>query len=205
MEERQVSVDGVTYPWPTFMSWPPEPRGRTETTRPAAAQLDRFCSSPWATHPGRPPCSNRGDGTPCGPPPLLPGSQSFTGDPQVRLSDPVVAAIVELVRPPGLPGWPRRQPPMSVSGLQSLCRPLGRDCHPDDVKYLARYVLPTGYCCPIRRRSRPGGGRRGGTVLAGAGDRGGRAHDERLGRCGGPPSSTCSRGASPSWPWQPAE
>ena len=150
MEERQVSVDGVTYPLaPPFMVLATQNPVETETTFALpAAQLDRFLfklSMGYPT-PREEAAMLRtvGDGAAFADlRPLLSPEEvnRFTREiRQVRLSDPVVAYIVELVQ--------------ASSGCSRVSRDLfraskayaalsGRDyVTPDDVKYLARYVLP---------------------------------------------------------------
>ena len=137
MEERQVSVDGVPYPL-------------------APAQLDRFLfklSMGYPT-PREEAAMLRtvGDGAAFADlRPLLSPEEvnRFTREiRQVRLSDPVVAYIVELVQAT------REQPELACGASPRVSRDLfraskayaalsGRDyVTPDDVKYLARYVLP---------------------------------------------------------------
>ena len=136
MEERQVSVDGVTYPLaPPFMVLATQNPVEKETTFALpAAQLDRFLfklSMGYPT-PREEAAMLRtvGDGAAFADlRPLLSPEEinRFTREiRQVRLSDPVVAYIVELV-----------QASKAYAALS------GRDyVTPDDVKYLARYVLP---------------------------------------------------------------
>ena len=136
MEERQVSVDGVTYPLaPPFMVLATQNPVETETTFALpAAQLDRFLfklSMGYPT-PREEAAMLRtvGDGAAFADlRPLLSPEEinRFTREiRQVRLSDPVVAYIVELVQ--------------ATKAYAALS---GRDyVTPDDVKYLARYVLP---------------------------------------------------------------
>ena len=135
MEERQVSVDGVTYPLaPPFMVLATQNPVETET-REEAAMLRTV-----------------GDGAAFADlRPLLSPEEvnRFTREiRQVRLSDPVVAYIVELVQAT------REQPELACGASPRVSRDLfraskayaalsGRDyVTPDDVKYLARYVLP---------------------------------------------------------------
>ena len=251
MEERQVSVDGVTYPLaPPFMVLATQNPVETETTFALpAAQLDRFLfklSMGYPT-PREEAAMLRtvGDGAAFADlRPLLSPEEvnRFTREiRQVRLSDPVVAYIVELVQAT------REQPELACGASPRVSRDLfraskayaalsGRDyVTPDDVKYLARYVLPhrvllshqaalsglmgqqypvgqdvAGTAVPSGGALRPGGGRRGGDRTGpGAlpGDRGGPCPwPERLSPLQWTsPSPACSRGASPSWPWQPAE
>ena len=158
MEERQVSVDGVTYPLaPPFMVLATQNPVETETTFALpAAQLDRFLfklSMGYPT-PREEAAMLRtvGDGAAFADlrPLLSPeGINRFTREiRQVRLSDPVVAYIVELVQAT------REQPELACGASPRVSRDLfraskayaalsGRDyVTPDDVKYLARYVLP---------------------------------------------------------------
>ena len=158
MEERQVSVDGVTYPLaPPFMVLATQNPVETETTFALpAAQLDRFLfklSMGYPT-PREEAAMLRtvGDGAAFADlRPLLSPEEvnRFTGEiRQVRLSDPVVAYIVELVQAT------REQPELACGASPRVSRDLfraskayaalsGRDyVTPDDVKYLARYVLP---------------------------------------------------------------
>ena len=158
MEERQVSVDGVTYPLaPPFMVLATQNPVETETTFALpAAQLDRFLfklSMGYPT-PREEAAMLRtvGDGAAFADlRPLLSPEEvnRFTREiRQVRLSDPVVAYIVELVQAT------REQPELACGASPRVSRDLfraskayaalsGRDyVTPDDVKYLARYVLP---------------------------------------------------------------
>lgn len=158
MEERQVSVDGVTYPLaPPFMVLATQNPVETETTFALpAAQLDRFLfklSMGYPT-PREEAAMLRtvGDGAAFADlHPLLSPEEinRFTREiRQVRLSDPVVAYIVELVQAT------REQPELACGASPRVSRDLfraskayaalsGRDyVTPDDVKYLARYVLP---------------------------------------------------------------
>ena len=158
MEERQVSVDGVTYPLaPPFMVLATQNPVETETTFALpAAQLDRFLfklSMGYPT-PREEAAMLRtvGDGAAFADlRPLLSPEEinRFTREiRQVRLSDPVVAYIVELVQAT------REQPELTCGASPRVSRDLfraskayaalsGRDyVTPDDVKYLARYVLP---------------------------------------------------------------
>ena len=158
MEERQVSVDGVTYPLaPPFMVLATQTPVETETTFALpAAQLDRFLfklSMGYPT-PREEAAMLRtvGDGAAFADlRPLLSPEEvnRFTREiRQVRLSDPVVAYIVELVQAT------REQPELACGASPRVSRDLfraskayaalsGRDyVTPDDVKYLARYVLP---------------------------------------------------------------
>lgn len=134
----------------------PEPRGDGDHLRPARCPagplpLQALHGLPYPQGGGRH-APNRGRWSRlCGPPPLLSPEEinRFTREiRQVRLSDPVVAYIVELVQAT------REQPELAcgasprVSGTCSRASKAyaalsGRDyVTPDDVKYLARYVLP---------------------------------------------------------------
>ena len=223
MEERQVSVDGVTYPLaPPFMVLATQNPVETETTFALpAAQLDRFLfklSMGYPT-PREEAAMLRtvGDGAAFADlRPLLSPEEvnRFTREiRQVRLSDPVVAYIVELVQAT------REQPELACGAsprvsrdLQSLCRPLRPGlCHPGRCEVSGPLrPAPPGTAVPSGGALRPGGGRRGGDRTGpGAlpGDRGGPCPwPERLSPLQWTsPSPACSRGASPSWPWQPAE
>ena len=157
MEERQVSVDGVTYPLaPPFMVLATQNPVETETTFALpAAQLDRFLfklSMGYPT-PREEAAMLRtvGDGAAFADlRPLLSPEEvnRFTREiRQVRLSDPVVAYIVELVQAT------REQPELACGASPRVSRDLfraskayaalsGRDyVTPDDVKYLARVCL----------------------------------------------------------------
>ena len=158
MEERQVSVDGVTYPLaPPFMVLATQNPVETETTFALpAAQLDRFLFKLSMGYPS--PREEAamlravGDGAVFADlRPLLSPEEinRITREiRQVRLSDLVVAYIVELVQAT------REQPELACGASPRVSRDLfraskayaalsGRDyVTPDDVKYLARYVLP---------------------------------------------------------------
>ena len=154
MEERQVSVDGVTYPLaPPFMVLATQNPVETETTFALpAAQLDRFLFklSMGYTTPREEAAKLRTVGDGAALEDLSPEDiNRFTREiRQVRLSDPVVAYIVELVQAT------REQPELACGASPRVSRDLfraskayaalsGRDyVTPDDVKYLARYVLP---------------------------------------------------------------
>lgn len=144
MEERQVSVDGVTYPLaPPFMVLATQNPVETETTFalpccPAGPlPLQALHGLPHPQGGGRH-APNRGRRSRlCGPPPLLSPEEvnRFTREiRQVRLSDPVVAYIVELVQAtreqpelacgasPGCPGTcsgPPKPMPPSPAGTMS--------------------------------------------------------------------------------------
>ena len=158
MEERQVSVDGVTYPLaPPFIVLATQNPVETETTFPLpAAQLDRFLFKLSMGYPTEAEETAMlravGDGASFqGLRPLLsPERINAIADEvrQVRLADPVVTYIVELVQAT------REQPDLACGASPRVSRDLfraskayaalaGRDfVTPDDVKYLARYVLP---------------------------------------------------------------
>lgn len=158
MEERQVSVDGVTYPLaPPFMVLATQNPVETETTFALpAAQLDRFLFKLSMGYPSpreeAAMLRTVGDGAAFADlRPLLSPEEinRITREiRQVRLSDPVVAYIVELVQAT------REQPDLACGASPRVSRDLfraskayaalsGRDyVTPDDVKYLARYVLP---------------------------------------------------------------
>ena len=158
MEERQVSVDGVTYPLaPPFMVLATQNPVETETTFALpAAQLDRFLFKLSMGYPSpreeAAMLRTVGDGAAFADlRPLLSPEEinRITREiRQVRLSDPVVAYIVELVQAT------REQPELACGASPRVSRDLfraskayaalsGRDyVTPDDVKYLARYVLP---------------------------------------------------------------
>ena len=153
MEERQVSVDGVTYPLaPPFIVLATQNPVETETTFPLpAAQLDRFLfklSMGYPTEAEETPMLRAvGDGASFqGLRPLLsPERINAIADEvrQVRLADPVVTYIVELVQAT------REQPDLACGASPRVSRDLfraskaytalaGRDfVTPDDVKYLA--------------------------------------------------------------------
>ena len=158
MEERQVSVDGVTYPLkPPFIVLATQNPVETETTFALpAAQLDRFL---FKLSMGYPSAAEEaamlrtvGDGTRFGAlrPLLTPDRINGIIEEvhQVRLSDPVASYIVELVQAT------RSLPELACGASPRVSRDLfraskayaalsGRDyVTPDDVKYLARYVLP---------------------------------------------------------------
>ena len=158
MEERQVSVDGVTYPLaPPFIVLATQNPVETETTFALpAAQLDRFL---FKISMGYPTGAEEaamlravGDGTPFdGLRPLLSPERinALIQDVhQVRLSDQVVTYIVDLVQAT------REQPDLACGASPRVSRDLfraskayaaldGRDfVTPDDVKYLSRYILP---------------------------------------------------------------
>ena len=158
MEEGQVTVDRVTHPLPRpFAVLATQNPVETETTFALpAAQLDRFLfklSMGYPT-PREEAAMLRtvGDGAAFADlRPLLSPEEinRFTREiRQVRLSDPVVAYIVELVQAT------REQPELACGASPRVSRDLfraskayaalsGRDyVTPDDVKYLARYVLP---------------------------------------------------------------
>ena len=226
MEERQVSVDGVTYPLaPPFMVLATQNPVETETTFALpAAQLDRFLFKLSMGYPSpreeAAMLRTVGDGAAFADlRPLLSPEEinRITREiRQVRLSDPVVG--VHRGAGPGHPGAAgaglRRQPPGvpgPVPGLQGLRRPLRPGlCHPGRCEVSGPLCpAPPGAAVPSGGALRPGGGRRGGDRTGpGAlpGDRGGPCPwPERL----SPPqwtspSPACSRGASPSWPWRPA-
>ena len=217
MEERQVSVDGVTYPLaPPFMVLATQNPVETETTFALpAAQLDRFLFKLSMGYP-----TPREEAAMLRtPPPALPG-----GSQSVHPGDPAGPPVrsgggVHRGAGPGHPGAAgaglRRQPPGvpgPVPGLQSLCRPLRPGlCHPGRCEVSGPLrPAPPGTAVPSGGALRPGGGRRGGDRTGpGAlpGDRGGPCPwPERLSPLQWTsPSPACSRGASPSWPWQPAE
>ena len=158
MEERQVSVDGVTYPLaPPFIVLASQNPVEAEGTFPLpAAQLDRFLFKLSMGYPTEAEETAMlravGDGASFqGLRPLLsPERINAIADEvrQVRLADPVVTYIVELVQAT------RSQPDLSCGASPRVSRDLfravkayaalsGRDfATPDDVKYLARYVLP---------------------------------------------------------------
>ena len=158
MEERQVSVDGVTYPLaPPFIVLATQNPVETETTFPLpAAQLDRFLFKLSMGYPTEAEETAMlravGDGASFqGLRPLLsPERINAIADEvrQVRLADPVVTYLVELVQAT------REQPDLACGASPRVSRDLfraskayaalaGRDfVTPDDVKYLARYVLP---------------------------------------------------------------
>ena len=158
MEERQVSVDGVTYPLaPPFIVLATQNPVETETTFPLpAAQLDRFLFKLSMGYPTEAEETAMlravGDGASFqGLRPLLsPERINAIADEvrQVRLADPLVTYLVELVQAT------REQPDLACGASPRVSRDLfraskayaalaGRDfVTPDDVKYLARYVLP---------------------------------------------------------------
>lgn len=158
MEERQVSVDGVTYPLtPPFIVLATQNPVETETTFPLpAAQLDRFLFKLSMGYPSPQEeaamLRTVGDGAAFDTlrPLLSPEriNQITEEIHHVRLSDPVVSYIVDLVQAT------RGQPDLACGASPRVSRDLfraakayaalqGRDyAPPDDVKYLARYVLP---------------------------------------------------------------
>lgn len=158
MEERQVSVDGVTYPLtPPFIVLATQNPVETETTFPLpAAQLDRFLFKLSMGYPSPQEeaamLRTVGDGAAFDTlrPLLSPERINRITEEihHVRLSDPVVSYIVDLVQAT------RGQPDLACGASPRVSRDLfraakayaalqGRDyATPDDVKYLARYVLP---------------------------------------------------------------
>ena len=158
MEERQVSVDGVTYPLaPPFIVLATQNPVETETTFALpAAQLDRFLFKISMGYPSPQEEAAMlravGDGTAFDvlTPLLSPEEINRITEEihQVRLADPVVSYIVDLVQAT------REQPDLACGASPRVSRDLfraskyyaalqGRDyATPDDVKYLARYVLP---------------------------------------------------------------
>ena len=158
MEEYQVTVDGITHALPQpFIVLATQNPVETETTFALpAAQLDRFLFKLSMGYPSPQEeaamLRTVGDGAAFDTlRPLLSPEEvnRFTREiRQVRLSDPVVAYIVELVQAT------REQPELACGASPRVSRDLfraakayaalqGRDyATPDDVKYLARYVLP---------------------------------------------------------------
>ena len=158
MEERQITIDGETLPLkqPFFVIATQNPVETAGTYPLPEAQLDRFLfklSMGYPT-PREEAAMLRtvGDGAAFADlRPLLSPEEinRITREiRQVRLSDPVVAYIVELVQAT------REQPELACGASPRVSRDLfraskayaalsGRDyVTPDDVKYLARYVLP---------------------------------------------------------------
>jgi len=158
MEERQVSVDGVTYPLePPFVVLATQNPVETETTFPLpTAQLDRFLFKISMGYPSQAEEAEMlrtvGDGARFDAlqPVLAPEEivRLVEDVRQVRVSDAVVRYIVELV------AATREQPDLECGASPRVSRDLyrsarayaaldGRDyVTPDDVKYLSRYILP---------------------------------------------------------------
>ena len=176
MEERQVSVDGVTYPLaPPFMVLATQNPVETETTFALpAAQLDRFLFKlsmglphpreeaamlePWGTEP---PLRTS---APCSPRRKSIGSPGRSG----RSACPIRwwRTSWSWSRPPGSSrSWPAAPAPGvlgPVPGLQSLCRPLRPGlCHPGRCEVSGPLrPAPPGTAVPSGGALRPGGGRR---------------------------------------------
>lgn len=152
-----MSVDGVTYPLaPPFMVLATQNPVETETTFALpAAQLDRFLfklSMGYPTPRRRPPCSEPWEtepplrtSAPCSPRRKSIGSPGRSG----RSACPIRwwRTSWSWSRPPGSSrSWPAAPAPVSwdpFRASKAYAALSGRDyVTPDDVKYLARYVLP---------------------------------------------------------------
>ena len=158
MEERQVSVDGVTYPLvPPFIVLATQNPVETETTFPLpAAQLDRFLFKISMGYPSPEEevqmLQTIGDGTPFASlNPLLSPEEIIALSEEVHsvyISKEVLNYIVELVTAT------RAIPELACGASPRVSRDFFRSAKahaamqgrnyvtPDDIKYLARYILP---------------------------------------------------------------